>query len=337
MSDTSLTLRSATDLQPVLPLATAANAADDAARSQLFARYRSRLAEETRRRHGADLALFATFLADAGVTLSDDLRQSPTGWTGITWGIVEAFVAWQLQRGYAIGSVNVRLSTIKSYAKLATKAQVISGEDYAQIKLVSGMRHREGVRVDAARAQTRTGNKKAEPIPLTSAQAALLKTHPNPQRRLALCLLLDHGLRVGELVALRRSAFDLTTGELQFYRSKVDTHQTHELSDDAFNAADVYFADLPVDAPLFPRDRTVRTWVRNAGAAIGVTGLSPHDLRHFWATAAIAGGTDLKALQDAGGWASVAMPLAYAVSSSVANEGVKLGYVGGRRSRRPRG
>ena len=333
----ALTVRRPLALQTTLPLAAAASAADTAARERIFVRYRRGLADETRRRHDADLALFATFLTDAGVDALANLHDCADGWACVSWGLVEAFVAWQLQQGYAIGSINVRLSTVKSYAKLATKAQVLTGEAYAQMKLVAGLRHREGIRIDTEREQTRTGSKKAEPVAISSAQAVLLKTHPDPQRRLALCLLLDHGLRIGELVALRRSAFDLDTGELQFYRSKVDKAQTHELSDDALDAADAYLSDLSADAALFPVDRTVRTWVRNAGATIGIHGLSPHDLRHFWATAAIAGGTDLKSLQDAGGWASIKMPLAYAISASVANDGVKLGHVGGRRSRRPRG
>jgi hypothetical protein len=35
-------------------------------------------------------------------------------------------------------------------------------------------------------------------------------------------------------------------------------------------------------------------------------------------------GTDVKALQDAGGWKSPHMPLRYAASSRIANAGVKL-------------
>jgi hypothetical protein len=39
---------------------------------------------------------------------------------------------------------------------------------------------------------------------------------------------------------------------------------------------------------------------------------------------AVEGGTGIKALQDAGGWKSPAMPLRYAKSKEVANEGVIL-------------
>jgi hypothetical protein len=38
----------------------------------------------------------------------------------------------------------------------------------------------------------------------------------------------------------------------------------------------------------------------------------------------IAGGTDLLALQEAGGWASLAMPRRYVERAKIANERVKL-------------
>ncbi|MBK9709763.1 MAG: tyrosine-type recombinase/integrase [Kouleothrix sp.] len=50
-----------------------------------------------------------------------------------------------------------------------------------------------------------------------------------------------------------------------------------------------------------------------------------HDARHCWASQAIRSGTDIKSLQDAGGWTSPAMPLRYAESAAIANEGVRLG------------
>jgi integrase len=71
-------------------------------------------------------------------------------------------------------------------------------------------------------------------------------------------------------------------------------------------------------------DRTLRTRVGQLGQACGLDHLSPHDCRHYWATAATRAGTPIKALQDAGGWNSPNMPLRYAESAEIANEGVKL-------------
>jgi hypothetical protein len=42
------------------------------------------------------------------------LYDNPQAWRGVTWRIVEAFKAWQLQQGYAIGSIDGRLSTVRT-------------------------------------------------------------------------------------------------------------------------------------------------------------------------------------------------------------------------------
>jgi len=138
-----------------------------------------------------------------------------------------------------------------------------------------------------------------------------------------MCLLLDHGLRVGEVAALVPGDFDLTRGTLTFYREKVDKTQTHRLTADTLRAARAYI-HVYTEGSLFGVDRTIRSRVKHLGEAVGIVGLSPHDCRHYWATAAMASGTDIKSLQDAGGWSSPAMPLRYAESAEIANEGVKL-------------
>lgn len=71
-------------------------------------------------------------------------------------------------------------------------------------------------------------------------------------------------------------------------------------------------------------ERAITDRVRELGERIGVKGLSAHDCRHNRVKNAIKGDTDIKALQQAGGWSSPAMPLRYAGSAKVANAGVGL-------------
>lgn len=310
--------------QRALPLATAAAAADAAAARALFADYRARQALETRRRQDADLACFASFLQDAATSVAGDLAADPASWAGVSWGLVAAFVRWQLAEGYAIGSINVRLSTVKTYAKLAMQAGAIDVETYTAIKAVAGYRHAAGKRADAQRETTRVGEKKAEPVSITRAQAQQLKACEGPRERLLMCLLLDHGLRVGEVAILEAKDFDLARGVLRFYRPKVDKQQQHRLSKDTLAAAEAWLPDAPATGPIFPGVRRLGHIVAALGRAAGLEGLSPHDCRHAWATAATRAGTPLKALQDAGGWSSPAMPLRYAESAEVANDGVTL-------------
>ena len=71
-------------------------------------------------------------------------------------------------------------------------------------------------------------------------------------------------------------------------------------------------------------ERAITERVRVLGEAVGVTGLSAHDCRHYWATRAASQGTDPFALRDAGGWSSLAMPSRYVEAAAIANERVKL-------------
>ena len=129
-------------------------AANQAAARQRFADYHSRRAEHTLRRQQADLALFTRFLGGLGVTVGE-LSTDPSAWAGITWGLVEAFVKWQIQAGYALTSVNIRLSTLKTYARLAAQAGALSAQEYALIRAVQGYNRAEQRRLDARRGRQR--------------------------------------------------------------------------------------------------------------------------------------------------------------------------------------
>jgi hypothetical protein len=80
------------------------------------------------------LALFETFLQSAAVP-AIGLYGNPHAWRGVTWGLVEAFKAWQLQQDYAIGSINGRLSTVWTFAKIAAKAGAITPEELILFRL----------------------------------------------------------------------------------------------------------------------------------------------------------------------------------------------------------
>ncbi len=327
------------------PLQSAGHAANEAAARHVFAEYLSRRAPNTRRRQSADLNLMRDFLQTIGIA-PGDLQHDPDAWRGMTWGIVSAWVQWMLNNGYAVSSVNVRLSTVKTYAKLAAQVGALTPTVYALISTVSGYRLSEGKHIDEQRAlgdhRTRRGAKKADSIVLTAAQVKALKDQPNtPQGRrdaLIVCLAFDHGLRVGEIARLEVTAFDLSEGTFTFYRPKVDKVQTHKLTASTLRAVRAY---LENDAPIAGRllrgslksgelaggmsERAITKRLNLLAEAIGVHGLSAHDGRHTWATRAARNNTDAFALQEAGGWSSLAMPRRYVEDAKIANQGVKLG------------
>jgi integrase len=321
------------------------HAANQHAAARAFLDYRERQAVNTLVRQANDLASFAAFLATAlghAAPKGEALMNDAAAWQGITWGLVRAFTLWLLNEGYAIGTVNVRLTTIKRYASLAHQAGTLSDDEISLIKTVRGYSQKQAKRVNAERKTTRVGRKKAQPVRVTLEVARLLKAQPDtPQGRrdaLLMCLLLDHGLRVSEVARMEAKHFDLKTGALEFYRPKVDLDQEHALTPDTLRAASAYLnIDAPADGPIFlgsmkngelrascMGERSITRRVQALGEALGVQGLSAHDCRHYWATNAARAGTDPLALQEAGGWSSLAMPRRYIERSKVANKNVKL-------------
>src|SRR5947209_7377353 len=97
--------------------------ADAYAQAHVLVTYRERQSPNSRRRQLADLRLFCTYLRAVGVgRQAEVLATDPAAWRGVTGGLVEGFVRWQVEQGYAIGSINIRLSTIKVYCNLAARA-----------------------------------------------------------------------------------------------------------------------------------------------------------------------------------------------------------------------
>lgn len=332
----------------------AGQAANHAAAAGVFADYMERKAANTLKRQAVDLACFAEFLQLAGIH-AGELGEDPQAWRGITWGLVEAFKRWMLAQGYAIGTVNFRLSTVKVFCKLAMKAGAVDPQEYALIRAVEGYAHKEIAHVDELRESagtaTRKGAKKAESVSISPTQAKQLKAQPDtPQGRrdaVLMTILLDHGLRCGEVALLQVDSFDLDRGLMTFYRPKVQKAQTHRLSKAAVQVLRAYLDnDHPMlSGPLLlasrkgghkgegggklgglgMTERAITKRVAYLGQLIGLPGLSAHDCRHYWATQAARNGTHIERLKDAGGWSSLAMPGRYIESAKIANEGVNLG------------
>jgi site-specific recombinase XerD len=324
--------------------------ADRYAAQQTFNDYQQRKAKNTLRAQYSDLATFAEYLCAAGVTdcpTADELQNYPEAWTGVTFGLAAGFVRWMMANGLALTSLNRKLSTVKVYASLAAKAGFISGSDLALLQTVKGYAAKEFTKVDekrsAAGVAVRTGTKKLAPTAITKAQARQLKTgHPDtPQGRrdaVLMTLLLDHGLRVGELVRLQVTDVNLAGKELKFFRPKVDKTQRHTLTPDTFKALKVYInsGDAPAMGPLLRKslktgqlgdsgmtELGVNLRVAQLGERVDIDGLGPHDCRHFWATSAMRNGTDPFALLQAGGWTSMQTVQKYVDENVIANAGVK--------------
>jgi integrase len=322
-------------------------AANVVAAANLLADYQATKPYNTLRRQRAELARFSDYLADVGITVNPAwLFSNPAAWQGLAWGLISGFLQWQLKRGYAIGTINVTLATLKTYARLATQAGIIPAGEFTQIQNVKGFDRTEGRRVDDKRSQaglaTRHSPKKRQPVELATEQIDSLLNQPDtPQGRrdaLAIALMAHLGLRVGELAGLSVGDINLKKATLTFYRQKVDKVQTHRLNGALPYAVAYLLNDALPAGPLFRGSNksgqlTVGGWasqninrrVKVLGEAIGLANLSPHDLRHSWASRAAAAGTPIDKLQEAGGWSNPVTPLTrYIKPAKIANEGVRL-------------
>lgn len=102
-----------------------------------------------------------------------------------------------------------RVATVRRYCDLAFRAGHLTEEAHALIKTVKGYTGDERRNVDEKREMTRNGYKKALPTSITYEQAEALKAQDDPRDALLMCLLIDHGLRCGEVAGLRVENFDL--------------------------------------------------------------------------------------------------------------------------------
>lgn len=146
--------------------------------------------------------------------------------------------------------------------------------------------------------------------------AAEAETNPRPatlRLRALIELLYGSGLRASELVALPRNAIR-PPQPFAIIRGKGDKERMVPLSDAALAAVGAHLELVPRDSRfLFPSGRGHLTRVRlfqlvkaaAARAGIEPARISPHVLRHAFATHLLAGGADLRALQTLLGHADI--------------------------------
>lgn len=147
-------------------------------------------------------------------------------------------------------------------------------------------------------------------LPVDEAWALLESSMPatiqGKRDRAVLELLYATGLRVGELCGLDLADLDRFQGTVRVL-GKGNKERIVPVGDQALKALDAYLAAKPAgDGPLFQNlrggrltvrsvHRIVKACARSAGLARPV---SPHSLRHTFATHMLDGGADLRLVQD---------------------------------------
>lgn len=263
-------------------LVRAGREANDERAKDVFAEYHLTCRPNTLRRHYYDLRCFCDFLLEQQHVrrTPEELALTADSWRGMTYGLVAAFRAWMLQRGFSIGTINNRLATVHQYCRLSgpppTGVGVISEQDFTAILTVSGYNGKIARNVDQHRTHsntpTRVGHKKADFTKLTANDLAQLQKtttpappptriarehdHILPARDAVMWSLLDeHLLRVSELVLLNIEDIDFEEMTITVYREKGDETWVYEMGPQTETNLRVYLKQLREEGretgPLF--------------------------------------------------------------------------------------
>lgn len=268
------------------------------------------LSPNTLAAYASDLEQFAEW---AGRGRVDDLA-------GIDRKLLRRYVAWLSESRYARRSIARKVSAIRSMLKWAVLHGLIAtnpADDLASPKL-------------------------DQPLPkvLTAAEASRLCELPpldDPvgiRDRAVLELLYGSGLRVGELCSLHVDDIDLRQETLRV-TGKGRKERQVPMSDAARAALALYLpearaeligskaARATVTPALFLNSRGTRLGPRSVRALVtkycrtdGLGSLTPHGLRHSFATHLLDGGADLRAVQELLGHENLATTQIYTHVSS---------------------
>ena len=119
--------------RPMNDLADVSALAEEFSKATRLTRYHEGLRDETIRRQKTDLLTFARFLGSVG-TQPGDFYNDLSAWQGIRAGLLEAFIEWQKLQGYSIGTINVRLATVKAYCHLAYDTGILDTDTHTHIQ-----------------------------------------------------------------------------------------------------------------------------------------------------------------------------------------------------------
>jgi site-specific recombinase XerD len=168
---------------------------------------------------------------------------------------------------------------------------------------------------DITREQHRPRHDKRLPVILSRTEVKLLLDNErNPKHRLLLMLVYSSGLRVSEVIALKREHIDLNRKAVLVYSGKGRKDRYTLLSDRAAAFIREYCALYAIESWLFPgQPASCHLSIRSAqnifDKALAKTGIqkvvSLHSLRHAFATHLLENGTDIKYIQALLGHASV--------------------------------
>ncbi len=256
--------------------------------------------------------------------LADFLERAHRSLATATLELLRRFLAQQTTLGYARTSIARRVGAIRTFYRWALRGGVVDrdpsallGRPKAASRLPTVLRASEAAElVEAPDAEPRSGTRRAGRDPLQTAITL--------RDRAVLELMYGSGLRVGEVSGLTLERIDLGR-ERVLVHGKGDKEREVPLSEFSSAALRAYLRDgRPTMAseaspalffnrrkrPMTSRDirGMVEKYARRVMSGRRVT---PHTLRHSFATHLLEGGADIRAVQELLGHASLATTQRY--------------------------
>ena len=231
-------------------------------------------------------------------------------------GDVDAWLAALAAEGLAASSSARRLSAVRQFHKFLAGENLRTDDP---TRIVASPRARRPLpkvlSIDEVDRLLRLAESELESPELSdAARAEAQRLH------LLLELLYATGMRVSELVGLKRSAVMRDAAYLTV-RGKGGKERIVPLTDRARDAVRAYLAVLPPGTWLFPADGQSGFLARQvfaralkglaARAGISAARVSPHVLRHAFASHLLAGGADLRVVQTLLGHADISTTQIY--------------------------
>lgn len=261
------------------------------------------LAENTLAAYRRDLEAYAGFLDERGITEPDAVSRAD----------VEDFIADRREAGYASSSINRSLSAVKGFHRFLVREGETKAHPSAAVRF-SRQEERLPDCLDIEQVEALLD----QPFPTTDAGA---------RDRAMLEVLYGCGLRASELVGLDGGDLYLDDGYLRIF-GKGSKERLVPITGTALEALRAYLshardalaahAHTGRSPAVFLNARgtrisrqSVHAIVERYGRLVGIEGLHPHTLRHSFATHMLAGGADLRVLQEILGHASVATTQIY--------------------------
>lgn len=259
-----------------------------------------------------DLTQLAVFLHRGGTSLAE-----------ATYPLLRRFLAQQHTLGYARASVARKVGSIHTFfrwavadGRVSEDPSLLLGRPKVVNRLPTVLRQKEAAALAEAPAVMTEPGGDVERTPIDRAVAL--------RDVAALELMYGSGLRVGEVASLTIDRIDLDRGRVMVMGKGAKEREV-PMSDYAVDALRDFFRDAR--AALAPEgsrhlfhnrrkkpfsSRDIRTMVeRYGGTVLPGRRVTPHSLRHSFATHLLEGGADIRAVQELLGHASVATTQRY--------------------------